>query len=393
MTVRRIIGHFGNWINTSDTSVEPYETAVSSWETDYFLSFDNSRTYKGGAFRGGSNFQLWKSGFDASVSEGARIFRPGSWQQPAYTGSLIAATPAAIPRPQLTDLEAYGPELYNRAKPDKPVMRLANAIYELKDIPGMLKQRFNTFDLKNIANFDLAVTFGWLPLWSDCQKLYERSAWLRSKLDQYLRDNGRPVHRRFIAENLGSEDEQPVAEYFPQFPELSPTFVTQCYAGGNRSVLSHYSKTKVWFSGEFRFWLPERGNLTEWQWEQWMITRLFSFRATPINIYRAIPWSWLIDWFGNVGDNLANLDTDVAERLVNNYAYIMRHVEVGAKLTASGQFWTGPTTKQTLTSSVSSYHSRKQRVAASPFGFRLKNEDLSPFQLNVLGALAGSRLK
>jgi len=105
-----------------------------------------------------------------------------------------------------------------------------------------------------------------------------------------------------------------------------------------------------------------------------------------------IPWSWLVDWFSNTGDILENLDAGVAERLAADYAYVMREYQLTVEQYVSATFKTmgGGTIDVNLQSQ--SFKFSKYRTPISPFGWNVKESDLSMTQLSILGALGLSRL-
>jgi hypothetical protein len=115
---------------------------------------------------------------------------------------------------------------------------------------------------------------------------------------------------------------------------------------------------------------------------------------TPSVVYRAIPWSWLVDWFSNVGDMIQNMEPGVADRVAAEYFYLIQEVNFTQTVEVTGTYFPNigddPAAFTTLAiRNVHSYH----RIAGSPFGFGLKQNDLTLGQLSILGALGMSRLR
>jgi hypothetical protein len=50
---------------------------------------------------------------------------------------------------------------------------------------------------------------------------------------------------------------------------------------------------------------------------------MFGFQPTPSLIYNLTPWTWLIDYFTNLGDLYDNLSRGVEDRLIAEYFYLM----------------------------------------------------------------------
>jgi len=368
-----------------------------------FISVDHRRT--GNKWSGGGPFRSEKRFVRYTPSDPITLRAASFPDARYYDGRQVAhAPPHAVMLPQ-PDVGAFGPELYRQASPAKPLMDLGNAIFELKDLPSMVKQGYTSvrrvldnrgrpldLQLKDVANFQLATNFGWLPLLSDTIGLYNAQRQLAATIAQLLRDNGRPVRRSFRADRFSSKSSKELESGETAYVErLYPGGgVTQAQSGPNPWTLSLESSVKVWFSGQFRYWLPEQGHMTENRWTGLMIRRLLGLTPTPLRIYKAMPWSWLIDWFANVGDNLANLNTNVAERLISDYAYVMRHSETFHRLRASALLFDGRAYKR-VSAVTDAGVSLKERDEASPFGFRLKDGDLSPYQQMILSSLLGKR--
>jgi hypothetical protein len=393
------LGYYHNWPFSADI-LAPLDFELNDNRFDGYIS-KNNRRLPGGKWSGGSDFLSKKKFIRYTPSSDVQV---RLYDLPMYTGRYVAAAPSFpennLPYP---DFGLISPDLYRAGSPDKPIMDLGNSLYELRELPKMVKQayesvreipNFSPVRLSEVSNFNLAVFFGWLPLLRDTQELYNSQRTLQARLKQLIRDNGRPVRREFRSDKHSFDHKtilsQGTSDHYPD--GMTPNHVTQVYGGGNWE-LSHHEMRKVWFSAKFRYWLPPRtAELSEFQWQAALVRRLFGSKPTPARIYKAIPWSWLIDWFANVGDNLANLDASVADRLINDYAYVMCHQEAFTRYTATQRVKTGEDTFTSTTSVTDAGYSRKERDRAVPFGFGLKRSDLSPFQLTILGSLGGSRM-
>jgi hypothetical protein len=362
------------------------------YERGNLITSYNHRRRNGKYVEGGP-FHLIKESVTRSKSGGGPIHWGLFSGEVNYEGSLLAVDPPDIVKADLDpdlDLSQFGPELYNAARPDKPYMRLGNSIYELKDVPGMLKQRF-TADLRGAGNYWLALQFGWKPLLDDVRKLVLFQRYAYKRVQQLLRDNGRPVHRRLDSRSLSYEN---VSDHMEDtYGAFTQVFVTQNYKSVPRYTTRYISGRKIWFEGEFVFYIDDVKNssLSKDQITRLVMRRVFGLYPSPLNVYKAIPWTWLIDWFTNVGDNIANMNADAADRLINNYAYVMCHQYARSIGTAHGTFRGFNDSTVSHTSTVRKTYDIKGRSEASPFGFRIKREELSPFQLGILTALGTTR--
>jgi hypothetical protein len=143
--------------------------------------------------------------------------------------------------------------------------------------------------------------------------------------------------------------------------------------------------TDEWFEASFRYWIPDIGSPN---WTKRATAALFGISPTPSLLWEVLPWSWLSDWFGNVGDVLANLSQNAAENLVAKYAYYMASSETRIYVSDT-TYLTG--NLQVSASAISIARS-KYRTAASPFGFGLTSASLTAKQASILGALGISRM-
>jgi len=406
----------GTWYNWPFGAEETAHVDLQTEQNQSLGFYSENHRRQGSGWDGGGEF--------LSIREFTRYTPSGNLDirvsnLPMYRGAVYATPPSVlhfVPPKFGDDIASFGPELYNHAKPAPPLMGGLNALYELKDLPGMVKQAFehvrpfvdwaehvpskywsdvrNGVSLSSVSDFNLAVAFGWLPLLGDVHSMYETQRKMASAVEQLLRDNGRPVRRTFTSEKHSSSSESVLAQGFQPHAgdTLNPIFITQAYGGGNWE-LSQHETVRTWFSGKFRYWLPEKGQMSNDEWTASLRSRLMGSRVTPSTIYKAIPWSWLIDWFGNVGDNIANLDTNVADRLINDYAFVMRHRESFNRMSVTHRFRGMDGRFSEARAVTESGWVHKARTPASPFGFGIKIPDLSSFQLTILGSLKGSRTR
>lgn len=305
-----------------------------------------------------------------------------------YEGRFIANSfpPAVSTIPY--DATSWGPVAFDRMKPAKPSVQSLNAIFELKDLPGMLKQRFEP-NLKGVGDYHLATQFGWLPLWRDIKAMVETQRNLQRILNQLIRDNGRPVRRRV---SVFSDSTSSVTDLTPStalvFPAVSASNFAKTPTGRR-----YYGETvRIWASARFRYWLP--AGPRDIAWRRKMIARIFGFQLTPSVVYNAVPWSWLADWFTNAGNVISNMDAGVADRLAADYVYLMcekRRDYRDEILCVINEYPNQNPVAFDLSSTQ--FFVQKQRILGDPFGFSTIEANLNGMQLSILGALGLSRLR
>jgi len=274
-------------------------------------------------------------------------------------------------------------------KPTEPEFQFLNAAYELRELPGMLRQRFlQGPGLHKIGDFYLALEFGWKPLLHDVRSLVDFQRRAQKRLKQLLRDNGKPVRRAIMLSDTATS---PVITSGSLYAALQPVLVTQYYASQPTWRQTEWSEERIWASARFRYWLP--GGPRDIAWRRKMLNRLFGLTPTPQVIYNAIPWTWLIDWFSNLGDLIGNLDNGVADRLAADYNYVMRERHNYREYYAQGKFRDPAGKTFAVSASALSDQLRLTRVVGGPFEPSVLEKDLNGRQLAILGAMGLSRMK
>jgi hypothetical protein len=311
----------------------------------------------------------------------------GAWSNDTYQGIVSCSTSHGPPDAGSWSPAAWSAEAYSKMKPTAPSFSGLNSLYELKDLPGMLQQKMVSSGLKNIANYWLALQFGWKPLLNDIRRLIDLQTKAQKQMDFLLRNNGRLVRRRiqlfdevsnvqtFTGEAWGL-DNPGLVYYFHSAP---PTYETKTY-----------TQDTVWGSAAFRFWLPSspKGIV----YKSALRRALYGLNPSPSVIYNMIPWSWLVDWGSNLGYVINNLDAGVADRLAADWFYMMRHKQhvVESKIHLHYRDMQHQPVSYSGIATQRSFS--KVRLRGNPFGLALSQDDLSPMQLSILGALGLSKI-
>lgn len=166
------------------------------------------------------------------------------------------------------------------------------------------------------------------------------------------------------------------------------------FVGDNVSgVLTEETETirKVWFSGAYTYTVGDKdiflGRFGEYEQKA---NLLLGSRITPETVWNIAPWSWLADWHGNIGDNIANATALATDGLVIRYGYLMVHSIVRHTYTL-----TGPRERNNPGSrvgySIEFVTETKERVRASPFGFGSDPASFTSRQWAILASLGMTR--
>jgi hypothetical protein len=325
-------------------------------------------------------------------------------------------------------LQALYPKGYEKIRPGNPKASLLQFLVELRDLPRLpgrsfvpgplggrgftpspLKRYFRYSGLgpetlreklrffKNLGSEYLNVEFGWRPFVRDLVKLYELSQVIDKEIAKLRRENGKWLRRKAtLVHELSGEPANPVVHPYNYF-----------YVGGQpgesifrsaKTVLSIGStiERRVWIVGSFRYWIP---NVRSVQWEDRARLALSGSLPTPKLLWDVYPFSWLADWFLDVGTVVSNLSMNAVDNLVCRYSYIMESIHehhiAEATCSHTGGFATGwqewPEVNGAQFSTSYLKESKARFHHGNPFGLEIPEGSFTPKQLGILAALGLSQ--
>lgn len=388
--------HIGYWYTPN-----PWYSGVRIYDTSWALSkkrVDNivwtSDTVRNPFYMGspvaddGGDFVSYK--IQWHESPGAVTFSRNSgrdhysYQLPASTGGnawgIDLDTSMKPPSGDLHSFE-YGAEGWNLAKPVKlQTGSLLNAVYELKDLPRMLSKK--ALEFVHLDERYLEYQFGWKPFVKDVQNFVKSFELVQKQANFILANHGKPMNRSIPI--LNTTEHETISEA-TGYPNHGLWATNEILAGYDRDS-SKWAKNckavtskQVWFSGQFVFSFngkpPSREDLSG---------RLRGLVLTPSVIYEALPWSWLIDWFTNVGDVLSNLSVEIVDSQVSRYAYVMKHTKREVTWHGTDGYWSA---------SVRRTFDTKVRQKAHPFGLAVNVDALTPRQELILASIGSQKIR
>lgn len=408
--------------------VEPQVITTGSpipYDSNYSWCWD--QVNPGPPYRTGGALTLVKTLIPSSFIQGTGVYESshnaasyfrytGGWAAPDFFGDVYTHGDYADLGNNLgghamfPDLDTLGSGAYKKLRPKIAEAGVGVAVGEIRQLPMMLAGTAKTFHEawremgglksswsqapKKASDNFLNVQFGWTPFLKDLSDLHRIATNAEKYMAQLKRDNNTWVKRNRSDKVIESEDIvtrwqpiccQPTAGY-PISEIFSPTGQTYAYI-----VLRN--TTHVWYEGVFKYYRPEfddsnsrsKGLLGTVDRN---IT-LYGARINPSMIWKVTPWTWLADWFGNVGDVIERANDWAMDGVVSKYMYLMHRTVHSCVLRQHLGLRSGP---------ISFDFERKAEIkrrqgAASPFDFSLKDTDLSARQLAILGAIGitGSR--
>lgn len=329
-----------------------------------------------------------------------------------YRGLLHMYESAGIPNfpvvpAVLSDgtLTAKGATAWNQTKPTRSHGSLAQALgeaHQVPTVPGVkaLKDALAQAPkgislrklLKSAGSEFLNIGFGWAPVISDLSDFIVNTINLAERIAQLERDNGRPVRRsmKLSGDEVQTHTQSATAKGVGCFPSIDSSFFT-------RTGDYHVNTLEKWdyrFTARFRYYIDFAKARNDDLGEMRKLLRMtYGLDFSVSTLYELMPWSWLLDWVTNVGDNIDNLVNDAADNLVADYAYI-NGFYTNYRLLTLNHYLKDSTGGNEVNARMqfSDKTTVFKRIKASPYGFGLNFSDFSPKRLAILAALGLNKL-
>lgn len=377
LTIKRFISKPTYWGPSSYDGVPRPRGQVVSTDAGYMVTFNHDHRHLGDGDQGGPWLQeLTRSSYSFGHFQNAD---PTS----GYAGPTLPWPANGIDIPSIGETPAdssywsAGAKAIAATEPTDPIFNASVAVGEtlsdgLPKMVGYQTWKDTTFRAKQAGGEYLNYQFGWVPFVSD------------------IRDFAYAVkHSHEIVSNLSEHANQKIRRSLKLTDDITQqTAVTDSFikTPENWSIGSakHYStaslREKMWFSGCFRYYLPMDNSLgSRMKRYKAYAHKLLGVDLTPEVVWNIAPWSWALDWKGDIGTLMHNASALGHNGLVLQYGYVMHSKEASLDIDAGRWGY-----RSTLVS-------RKRRVAANPYGFGVSSAGLSAQQTAVLAALGLTR--
>jgi len=303
-----------------------------------------------------------------------------------------------------SQMKESGTKAISLASPVNPNAQLGTTLAEtfregVPSLPGVKSWRSKADFLRKLGDEYLNYQFGWAPLESEVKDVAKAASKHRDIMDQYRRGEGADTHRTFSfpisvreAEQLGTYQPSLIDDRFAK-PPYEPRY----------RVLSMVEESKSWFEGCFTYALPSSAN--SWQRQLGFgseADQVLGLALTPTILWELTPWSWAVDWFSNTGEVVNNLTNFGLAGQSMRYGFMMEESIQRVTATQGGATYFRRNAPKDYTqfldvpgpvSSSGFEIVTKRRLPASPFGFSVGWEGLSPTQLAITAALGITRLR
>lgn len=342
---------------------------------------------------------------------------------------IIPYMPPVDPAP--LSLIGWGVRGWNATIPTHPIYQLGVSAVEMKDLPNLVNQtkrglqalkHFSFNPIKGVRTVGqflkraqslakgsgdayLYGAFGVAPLLQDLAFLFGMQEKLDKKLRWLRRHNGKALRRKVTLDE--GEFTENIGRTLSPFNTVGPPLSAELYTpnppqGPSQpfDVLKRYRR-KIWFVAKYRYFIPELAEPPSRKLpSQGLLRFLLGLELNVSVVYKATPWSWLLDWFTSVGASISNVVNIARYGVIAEYAYVMcretysydapgrvsMHVGSADPVT---HLW--PAGEWIFSGTSTTVFQFCQREVATPFGFGVTMASLSAFQWSILAALGLSR--
>lgn len=356
---------------------------------------------KGKIVDDGGDFTHYTIEYTDSVTKNVHQVLPGEVGDLTVSGLIWLNPPTDIehlgiyphdsiePPEEDLDLSDIGPRLWGAMSPTNPTVDLGVALAEIRDLPRLVKGRLDSLknlvatldNPKGLADWLLAVQFGWKPLMADIRGIIKAYHRLEARIEFLMRNGGEPLHRKVPTGDPKVEESVLVDETSSENPGwmmdiTPPGFDSDEMPDRFRTKLVCTTKTYEAASGVFTYHLGDIPPTPAY-----LRAKLLGLIFNEALLWEALSWSWLVDWFSNIGDVISNAQMAIEDRIVALYAYSQRRVVREYRYEASNGFYTVGVTRVFDT---------KCRRKIDPFGLAAE-VGLSDLQYAILIALGLTR--
>lgn len=273
-------------------------------------------------------------------------------------------------------------EIYRDGLPKIPTLRALNAV----------RGGGKVYSPTQYADEFLNAQFGWAPMVSDLKgvaDLIVKAGIVTRRIDDGVgvSKRGSGVLDVQSGSSAGKYSQDLWTCRFRPTPTAAPIDLGSYLSTSSRvdvSWVENYT-TSIRFAGEFEYYFQKLSKLRDNVLSR--AEHLLGLELTPEVAWQTQPWTWLLDWFGNLGQIISIASNTVSDSSVCKYGYLMFDTVAQRSESARINLKNG-------SSWVSVIHGtsiRYQRERANPYGFGTNPAAFTNRQWAVLGALGLTR--
>jgi hypothetical protein len=218
-----------------------------------------------------------------------------------------------------------------RSNPSRPETDAPVGLFETKDLPGMIrdiaklkgrvknlfKKPPSTKLLDDFANDYLGYSFGWAPLYNDMKNVIQLNDLIHKRTSELVRLHSNGGLRRRI-----TTFSQKVSSGGVLAPISDPTNSNWPGTRKKQTAVTQWVVTR-WNPTDSKQYYP---SLTNPYLRSQAREAVLGMTIDPSTAWELMPWSWMADYFSNVGD-IFSAGRNIVHAKVGQYAHIMTRRE------------------------------------------------------------------
>jgi hypothetical protein len=307
------------------------------------------------------------------------------------------------PYPEQNDREFYGSKAIELTAPTQPSAKVALALGELVSgipvLPLKIGKSFTEYNaktnraggIKASGEDYLSVMFGIVPTYSDLMRTIEAVVKAQPIIEQYLKDSDELIRRSRGFPPKSETSKRTTTLYTPDAVWHGAYASVSSDMGGNvhrrswEGTVSTRTTNRWWFSGQYQYSIgPDSDIWDKFKYHEQLANKWLGIRLTPGDMWELTPFSWLIDWYFNIGTVINNASLLSRDGLVLRYGYLM-NTTVNETILEVPDWGFTASTKAPLRALYNS--TRKSRIRANPYGFDRNPNSFTGSQWSILAAL------
>lgn len=217
---------------------------------------------------------------------------------PTYLENMVATSVQHLALPDLPSPAAAAVHVLNATNPSRPTFDLPVSILELRELPDLIRSTGRTL-IKTFAKKDLSYEFGLAPLANDLLNLLKFKESVDKQMDILKGfQNGSVVRKAFV----GTASAQTAPGTLVTLESRTDFFI-------NARLDLKTTTASRW---GYVTWTPTIPDFRRYFGNDATMLRQIArkivagFTIDYSTAWESIPWTWLIDWFSNIGDYLAS---------------------------------------------------------------------------------------
>lgn len=182
--------------------------------------------------------------------------------------------------------------------PGRPTVSVPVLIGELWKLPETLMQMGRQRGPQRPRNSSATGNFGWIPFFTDFFNLL--------RFTEHVEKRRKTLDKLYSKGGVSSKGRTWASQGHAIWEDY-PLHTLEAYITGTVQVTTSVSRWAVCK------WIPARPNIFSAEdLTQHARQVVHGWRLSPADVWELIPWSWFIDYFGNIGDFLQASDNSVA---------------------------------------------------------------------------------